>query len=441
MTLVVLALGIILLFALIVKLKLNSFLALIIASLVVGLAEGIPIQKILDSIINGVGGTLGELTLIVGFGAMLGKLMSECGAAQKIAITLIEKFGEKKVSWSICIISFIIGIALFYEVGFVLLMPLIVSVAVATKMPLLKLGIPMAASLSVAHAFLPPHPGATAVAILLNADIGLTLLYGIIISIPIVIISGPIFYKLKSIQKIHAEVPEGLYKEQLFDEDKLPSFFISLATAILPVCLMLIATVTKLTLPEDSSFNVVMSFIGHPVMALLITVIIAIFTYGLNRGQSMTEVMKTAESSISAIAMILLVIGGGGAFKQVLVDSGIGAYIGDLMANYTLSPLILAWITASIIRLAVGSATVASITAAGIVSPLIATTGASPELMVLAIGAGSTNFGLVNDPGFWMFKEFFNLSVKDCVLSYCSLNTIISVGGLFGVLIFNMFIG
>lgn len=441
MTLLVLALGIILLFALIVGLKLNSFLALIITSLVVGLAEGIPVQNILTSIVNGVGGTLGELVLIVGFGAMLGKLMSECGAAQKIAVTLIDKFGKTNVSWSICLISFIIGIAMFYEVGFVLLMPLIVSVAVAIKIPLLRLGIPMAASLSVAHAFLPPHPGATAVAILLNADIGLTLLYGIIVSIPVVIISGPLFTKIKAIHKINAEVPKGLYKEQLFEKDKLPSFFVSLATAILPVCLMLLATVTKLTLPADSMINFVMSFIGHPVMALLITVLIAIFTYGLNRGQSMTEVMKTAENSISAIAMILLIIGGGGAFKQVLVDSGIGAYIGEIMADFALSPLILAWLTASIIRLAVGSVTVASLTTAGIVAPLIATTGISPELMVLAIGAGSTNFGLVNDPGFWMFKEFFNLSVKDCIISYSSLNTIISIGGLAGVLILNMFIG
>ena len=203
MTLLVLALGIILLFALIVGLKLNSFLALIITSLVVGLAEGIPVQNILTSIVNGVGGTLGELVLIVGFGAMLGKLMSECGAAQKIAVTLIDKFGKTNVSWSICLISFIIGIAMFYEVGFVLLMPLIVSVAVAIKIPLLRLGIPMAASLSVAHAFLPPHPGATAVAILLNADIGLTLLYGIIVSIPVVIISGPLFTKIKAIHKIN----------------------------------------------------------------------------------------------------------------------------------------------------------------------------------------------------------------------------------------------
>jgi Gnt-I system high-affinity gluconate transporter len=438
MPLIILAVGIVLLFALIIGLKLNSFISLIIVSLLVGYAEGLPLMNVFNSIEAGVGGTLGHLALVISFGAMLGRLMADSGGAQRIATTLIDKFGRKNVKWAVCLTGFIVGIALFYEVGFVLLIPLVFTVAISAKIPLLEVGVPMAAALSVTHGFLPPHPGPTAIAVLYNADIGLTLIYGIIIAVPTVIVAGPLLYN--TMKNLNPEVPKGLYNPTVFKDEDMPSFSTSLLTALVPVFLMAIASITKLTFPPDATVNVIFSFIGHPDMALFISVGIAIFTFGLNRGKSMTEVMKTVEQSVIAIAMILLVVGGGGAFKQILVDSGVGKYIASIMAGSQLSPLVLAWLIASVIRVAVGSATVAALTTGGIVAPLIAITGVSPELMVLATGAGSLNVGPPNDPGFWMFKEFFGLTVKETVRSWCSMETIIAVMGLIGVLAINMFI-
>lgn len=439
MPLIILAVGIVVLFGLIIGLRLNSFLSLIIVSLLVGLAQGLPLMGVFNTIEAGVGGTLGHLALVISFGAMLGKLMADSGGAQRIATTLIDKFGRANVKWAVCLTGFVVGIALFYEVGFVLLIPLVFTVAVSAKIPLLEVGLPMAAALSVTHGFLPPHPGPTAIAVIFNADIGLTLIYGIVIAIPVVVLAGPLLYN--TMKNLNPEVPKGLYNPTIFKDEEMPSFITSLLTALVPVFLMAAASIAKLALPADSTLNVVFGFIGHPDMALLIAVFIAIFTFGLNRGKSMTEVMKTIEQSVVAIAMILLVVGGGGAFKQILVDSGVGKYIADLMAGSQMSPLILAWIIASVIRVAVGSATVAALTAGGIVAPLIALTGVSPELMVLATGAGSLNFGPPNDPGFWMFKEFFGLTVKETIRSWCAMETIIGFGGLAGVLILSIFVG
>jgi len=435
MSLMILIAGIALLLILIMGVRMSSLLALIIASLFVGVAEGIPFDKIFTSIENGMGGTLGGLSMIIAFGTMLGKLLLESGAAQRISMTMMKKFGRKNVRWTVCILSFILGIVLFYEVGFVMLLPIIVSFAVSAGIPLLELGIPMCAALSVAHAFLPPHPGATGVAILLNADIGLTLLYGIVISIPCVIISGPLFCKLGIIRRMKASVPEGSFTPRTFREEEMPSFGVSMFTAIFPVALIACSSIAKILLPKDSSALAVIDFIGNADMALLLGVLWAVYIFGIHRGHSMSETMKMIEDSLGPICLILLVTGAGGSFKQVLVDSGLGAYIGEVMSQASLSPYIFGWAVASIIRLAVGSATVASLTSAGIVSPVLAATGVSPELMVLAIGSGSTMFGLVNDPGFWMYKEFFSLSVKDTLISYSTLNTIIGVGGLVGVLI------
>jgi Gnt-I system high-affinity gluconate transporter len=438
MPLIILALGIVLLFALIIGAKLNSFLSLILVCLGVGLAEGLPLMKVVDSIEAGVGGTLGHLALVISLGAMLGKLMADSGGAQRIAMTLIDKFGRKNVKWAVCLTGFIVGIALFYEVGFVLLIPLVFTIAVAADVPLLEVGIPMAAALSVTHGFLPPHPGPTAIAVIYNADIGLTLIYGIIIAIPTVLVAGPLFYN--TMTDLKPKVPEGLYNPKVFSEEEMPSFGVSMFTALIPVFLMAIASITKLTLPKESAVNVVFSFVGNPDMALLIAVFIAIFTFGLNRGKTMKEIMDSIQQSAMTIAMILLVVGGGGAFKQILIDSGVGKYIVTLMAGSQLSPLILAWLIASVLRIAVGSATVAALTTGGIVAPLIAVTGVSPELMVLATGAGSLNAGPPNDPGFWMFKEFFNLTVKETVRSWCVMETAIAVMGVIGVLAINAFI-
>ncbi|WP_019555583.1 gluconate:H+ symporter [Propionispira raffinosivorans] len=439
MPLFILACGIFLLFFLIVKVKLNSFLSLVLVAMVVGYAEGLPIIKILPTIQSGLGATLGGLAIVISFGAMLGKLMAESGGAQRIATTLINVFGRKNVKWAVCLTGFVVGIALFYEIGFVLLIPLVFTIAVEAKIPLLEVGIPMAAALSATHGFLPPHPGPTAIAVIYNADIGLTLLYGAILAVPAVIIAGPLLYN--TVKDLNPAVPQGLYSPKVFTEEEMPSFLTSISTALIPVILMAVSAVAKLTMSGDSVAQNVLVFLGTPDMAMSISVGIAIFTFGLNRGKSMTEVMKIVEQAVLVIAMILLIVGGGGALKQILIESGVGKYIGGLMAGSNLSPLLLAWLIAAVIRISVGSATVAALTTGGIVAPLIAMSGVSPELMVLATGAGSLIVSPPNDPGFWLFKEFFGLTIKETVRTWCALETTISVVGLIGVLAINVFVG
>ncbi|MBV7273421.1 gluconate:H+ symporter [Clostridium thailandense] len=438
MPLLIVAIGVALLLFLMIGLKVNGFISLIVVSLVVGIAEGMPALKVIQSVQNGVGGTLGGLALILGFGAMLGKLIADTGAAQRIASTLIHKFGKKNIQWAVVITGIIVGLAMFYEVGFVLLIPLVFTIAASTELPLLYIGVPMAAALSVTHGFLPPHPGPTAIAAIYNANISMTLIYGFIIAIPTVIVAGPVFSKF--LKRFEKEPPKGLFNPKLFKEEEMPSFAVSVFTAIVPVILMALAAVCEMTLPKTSSIRSLFEFLGNPAMAMLISVVIGIFTLGVSRGHETTKVMDILAESISGIAMILLIIAGGGAFKQVLIDSGVGKYIASAMTGTHMSPLVLAWVVAAILRLSLGSATVAAMTTSGIVLPLIATTHVNPALMVIATGAGSLIFSHVNDPGFWIFKGYFNLSIGETLASWSVMETIISVMGLVGVLVINIFV-
>ncbi|MDU7729668.1 MAG: gluconate:H+ symporter, partial [Escherichia coli] len=352
-----------------------------------------------------------------------------------VMATLIAKFGKKHIQWAVVLTGFTVGFALFYEVGFVLMLPLVFTIAASANIPLLYVGVPMAAALSVTHGFLPPHPGPTAIATIFNADMGKTLLYGTILAIPTVILAGPVYARvLKGIDK---PIPEGLYSAKTFSEEEMPSFGVSVWTSLVPVAMRAIA---EMILPKGHAFLPVAEFLGDPVMATLIAVLIAMFTFGLNRGRSMDQINDTLVSSIKIIAMMLLIIGGGGAFKQVLVDSGVDKYIASMMHETNISPLLMAWSIAAVLRIALGSATVAAITAGGIAAPLIATTGVSPELMVIAVGSGSVIFSHVNDPGFWLFKEYFNLTIGETIKSWSMLETIISVCGLVGCLLLNMVI-
>ncbi|MCX8588902.1 MULTISPECIES: gluconate transporter [unclassified Gilliamella] len=440
MPLIIIAFGVLMLLILMLPLRVNGFIALILVALSVGVLEGMPVMEVIKSIKNGVGGTLGSLALIMGFGAMLGKLLADCGGAQRIATTLIATFGDKKIQWAVTLTGFIVGFALFYEVGFVLLLPLILTIAATLGISPLYIGIPMAAALSVTHGFLPPHPGPTAIAQIFKADMGKTLLYGTIIGIPSVILAGPILTKLPFIRAINHPVEEGLYNTKTFTEQQMPSFRVSLITALIPVILMSIRAISEMTLNNGHWLLPYVEFFGDPVIATLISVLIAIFTFGLLRGRSMSDINASLVDSIKIIAMMLLIIGGGGAFKQVLVDSGVKVYIEQIMYGSTISPIVMAWLIAALLRLALGSATVAALTAGGIVFPLIASTGVSPELMVIATGAGSVVFSHVNDPGFWLFKEYFNLSITETLKSWSLLETVISVSGLIGCLIINLFL-
>lgn len=438
MPLLIVIFGIVLLFLLIARLKLNAFIAFIIVSLLVGVAEGMDFLKVVDSIRNGLGETLGSLVMILGFGAMLGKLVADSGAAQRITTELVNKFGKKNIQWAVVLTGFIVGIPMFYSVGFVILVPLVFTIAATTGLPLIYVGLPMLASLSVTHGYLPPHPAPTGIAIMFNADIGKTLLYGIVVAIPAIIIAGPLFSR--TIKKIEATPIKEFLNPKILTDEEMPSTATSILTALLPVILIAIASLVDILAPDGNIIKEITAIIGNPVIALLISVLVAIYTLGLARGRKMKELMDSVSSAVAGITMVLLIIAGAGALKQVLIDSGVSEYIGDMLKGSTISPLILAWLIATVIRVCVGSATVAGLTAAGIALPLISTSGVSPELMVLAIGSGSLMLSHVNDGGFWLYKEYFNLSVKDTLRTWTVMETTVGVMGLLGVLVLDIFI-
>ncbi len=438
MPLIVVVFGILLLFLLIAGLKLNAFLAFVIVSLFVGVAEGMNFIAVTQSIQNGIGNTLGYLILILGLGSMLGKLVADSGAAQRITSKLVENFGRKNIQWALVLTGFIVGIPMFYTVGFVILIPLVFTMAASTGLPLLYVGLPMLASLSVTHGYLPPHPAPTGIAVMFNANIGKTLLYGIIIAIPAIVVAGPLFSR--TLKNIHATPIKEFLNPKVLTDAEMPSTFTSILSALLPVLLIGTAAIIDLILPEDHVIRKMADIIGDPIIAMLLSVLLAIYTLGLGRGRNMKEVMTSVASAVSGITMVLLIIAGAGGLKQVLVDSGVSEYIGEMLKGSTLSPLLLAWGIATVIRICVGSATVAGLTAAGIALPLLANTDISPELMVLAIGSGSLMLSHVNDGGFWLFKEYFNLSIKDTLRSWTVMETTVGVMGLIGVLVLNTLI-
>ena len=438
MPLLIVILGILLLFVLIAKFKLNAFISFIIVCVFVGVFQGMELDRIVEAIQIGMGNTLGFLVMILGLGAMLGKLVSDSGAAQRITSKLVSSFGIKYIQWAVVVAGFIVGIPMFYSVGFVILIPLVFNIAASTGLPLIYVGLPMLASLSVTHGFLPPHPAPTAIASMFNADIGKTLLYGIIIAIPTIIVAGPLF--TRTIKNIKATPLKEFYNPIVLKDEEMPGMGISLFTTLLPIILILCSTLFTLFISGEFLFKKIIVFIGNPVIAMLISVLVAIYALGISRGKKMPELMNSVSSSVSSITMILLIIAGAGALKQILVASGVSDYIGALLNGSSISPLILAWLIATVIRVCVGSATVAGLTAAGIALPLIQNTGVSPELMVLAIGSGSLMLSHVNDGGFWMFKEYFNLTVKETLSTWTVMETTVGIIGLIGVLILNIFI-
>ncbi len=439
MSILILIAGILLLLILIGTFKLNAFIALIIASLFVGICKGMFFTDIINSLQTGVGSTLGSLVLIIAFGVILGNILSDSGAAQRISSVMIRFFGVKYIKWAMLLTGFAVGISMFYNAGFIILIPMVFAVAQSTKQPIIYLGIATASALSITHGFLPPHPGPTAIAVIFNADIGKTLLYGFVVAIPALLVAGIVFPEF--IKKIKANPPQGLFESKTFSDAEMPSFGISFLTALIPVILMALATITELTLDEESMLRHLLGFVGNPTTSMIIAVLFALVFLGAKRGRKMDDLMNKSSSALSSATMIILIIGSGGAFKQVLIDSGIGTDLTVFFEASTLSPLVLGWLIATIIRIALGSATVAGLTAAGIVQPLVISSGISPELMVLSIGAGSLMCSHVNDTGFWMFKEYFGISLKDTFKTWTLMETIIGIMGLIGVLVLNQFIG
>jgi Gnt-I system high-affinity gluconate transporter len=434
MTLLTIAICIGLLVLLITWGKINPFLAFLIVSIVAGIFTGIPLENIGKSLQKGIGDMLGSLVIVVVLGAMLGKIVAESGAAQRIASVMMGIFGEKNIHWGLVFTGFIIGIPLFYNVGFVLMIPLIFSVVNQYKLPAVYVGLPMLASLSVAHGFLPPHPSPAALVAQFSANMGITLLYGFAIAIPAIIIGGPLF--ATTLKKIPS-VPLKTFQNETLSEEQLPSKMNSFLTALLPVFLLAFTTILAIYAKNIPALKSISTFISDPQIVMLISVAVATYTLGINMGFSMKKIMDFYTHAVKDVSMIILIIGGAGALKQVLIESGVSNEIADMLKSLPLNPLIIGWLAAAIIRICVGSATVAGLTTAGIIAPMVQQTGVNPELMVLAIGSGSLMFSHVNDPGFWLFKEYFNLSIKNTIRSWSMMESIVSVVGIIGVMILN----
>ncbi len=429
--------GIVLLVLLIAWARFNAFLAFLIVSLLIGILGGLTTSAVVTSIQKGIGDLLGSLVIIIGLGAMLGKIVADSGAALRISSGLINAFGRKYIVWALVLTCFIIGVPLFYNVAFVLAVPLVITIAARYKIPAVYIGLPALSALSVTHGYLPPHPSPVALIQQFHADMGVTLLYGFLIAIPAIILAGPVYAQTL---KKYTNKPLQAFASQDMEEEKLPGLFISILAAFLPVILISVSSFVTYIAPQQNAFITFIKTIGDPVMAMLISVLFATFTLGIHGGKKIGAVMSSLGEAVKDVAMIILIIGGSGALKQVLTDTGISSQIVGGLSHTSVHPLLLAWSISALIRVAVGSATVAGLTTAGIVAPLIATTGVNPALMVLATGAGSLMFSHVNDPGFWMFKEYFNLSLKDTIRTWSIMETIVSVVGLIGVFVINFFL-
>jgi len=415
--------------------KVQPLLAFVAASIAAALLLGVPPSKIPGAIEKGIGDLLGSLVVIICLGAVFGKLIADSGAARRIATCLVDALGPSRIPVALTVTGFVVGIPLYYNVGFVLLVPLIFSLVYSSGRPAVALAIPLLAGLSIAHGFLPPHPSPVALVSAIHADMGTTLLYGIVVAIPTLIIAGPVF--AMSLRRMEAQ-PAAMFQDgRALQDGELPGVFNSFATALLPVLLLGATTVLMMARPD---LNGSLSFLANPLVVMLVSYVVAIWTLGLAQGRRFSTVMQSPAEAMREIAPILLIIAGAGALKQVLVESGVSADLGALLSSLPVPPLVLGWSVATVIRICLGSATVAGVTAGGIVAPLVHSSGVDPNLMVLAIGAGSLMCSHVNDSGFWMFKEYFGLSLKDTFRSWTLMETLVGVFGLLFVMLLSLFL-
>jgi Gnt-I system high-affinity gluconate transporter len=431
MTLLILFLCILSLILLITWARVNTFLAFLVVSTMAGLLLGMPMGKISQSVSKGLGDTLGSLVIIIVLGAMLGKLVAASGAAQKIATVLKNIFGYKYVTWAMTLTGFIVGIPLYYNVGFVLLIPIIFSVAYNYKLPLVYVGLPMLASLSVMHGFVPPHPSPMALVVQFHADLTKTFLYGIVIAIPAIVIAGPIF--ARTLKNMRSSSVISFTVEELND-NQLPGISNSIISSLLPVLIIGLSALASKIFSSNPAVKTIADFLGEPNMAMIETIIIATYTLGIVMGKKLTTIMGIYTEAVKDIAMILLIIGSAGILKQIFIDSGVSNQLAAILQGISLPPLLLAWLITAVLRLCLGSATIAGLTAAGIVYPLMLHSSVDPCLMVLSVGAGSLFCSHVNDTSFWLYKEYFGLTMKQTFLSWSLMETLVSVIGLIGVL-------
>ncbi|RYU96412.1 gluconate:H+ symporter [Emticicia agri] len=438
MPLLITIIGLIILILLISYFKLHTFLSFLVVTLGVGLALQMPPAKIMNAVQQGIGGTLGSIVSIIALGAMLGKLVAQSGAAQRISTRMMDIIGTGYVRWAFMITGFIVGLPLFYSVGFMLLAPLVITVSYRYKLPAVYIGIPMLASLSVTQGYLPPHPAPLAIVKQFEVDMGLTLFYGIIVAIPAILVSGALF---GGTLKKYLTLPNKAFIAPELTKEQMPSAFMSFLSVLLPILLISISTIILPYFVKDSFLYQFFAFVGDPIVSMFISVLFAIYALGIKQSKSMEEITTLLGDSIKEVAMLFLIFGGAGALKQVLTDGGVNQSIASMMQASSLHPLILAWGMAAIIRVAVGSSTVSGITTAGFVAPILASTHTEPHLMVLSIGAGSMMFSHVNDSGFWLFREYFQLSMAETLKTWSIMETLVSVSGLAGVMLLNVFIG
>jgi Gnt-I system high-affinity gluconate transporter len=416
--------------------KLNVFLTFIIVSIMAALLLGMPLAQVPKTINKGIGDMLGSLVVVIVLGGMLGKLVGASGAAQRIATSMRNAFGEKYITWAMSLTGLIVGIPLYYNVGFFLLIPIIFSVSARYKLPLVYVGIPMLTALSVMHGFLPPHPSAMALVVQFQADITKVFIYGFIIAIPAIVIAGPLF--AKTLRGMQSTSVMAMSTEDI-PEEKLPSLANSILSSLLPVVLIALSTLLVHVF-SNAGLKSVASFVADPNIAMLGTILIATYTLGIRSGRSLRQVMDVYADAVKEISMILLIIGSAGILKQVLIDSGTSEQISAGLQQLNMPPLVLGWVIAAILRLCLGSATVAGLAAAGIIFPLMQSVQVDANLMVLSVGAGSLFCSHVNDTSFWVFKEYFGLDMKKTFLSWSLMETMVSVIGLIGVVLLNMVI-
>jgi Gnt-I system low-affinity gluconate transporter len=428
--------GVALLLFLVMRTKLQAFLALILVSYIIGLVAGLSPGEVLEAVQAGMGGTVGEIAVIIGIGAMFGEILKVSGGAERLALTLMNIFGEKRVNWALMLTGFIISIPVFLDVAFVILVPMLYSLARKTKKSLLFYGIPLLAGLAVTHSFVPPTPGPIAVASLLGANIGWVILFGLIAGIPAAIIAGPIFGTYIS-KKMHIKVPENMISEMEEPRDvkDLPSFGMIAALVGLPLFLILLNTVLSASLDEGNTVRTAISFIGDPGVALTITALLTFYLLGTRRGYTKEEIQTIATKSLEPAGIIILITGAGGVFGQVLVETGVGDVLANTMSNLNVPIIVFAFLISSAVRIAQGSATVAMITTASLISPIIDSLGIEGPmlaLLVITVASGATIASHVNDSGFWMVNRFFGLTEKETLKSWTVMETIIAFVG-FGV--------
>ncbi|GAA4146059.1 gluconate:H+ symporter [Actinomadura keratinilytica] len=433
--------GIALIVALITWLKVHPFLSLTLGSLLVGGVAGLPMADAVSGFGEGFGSTAAGVGALIALGAMFGKLLADSGGADQIVDTIVGRAGPRALPWAMALVGALIGLPMFFEIGLVLLMPVIFLVARRSGLSLVRVGIPALAGLSAMHGLVPPHPGPLVAIDALKADLGVTLALGVLVALPTIAVSGPLFARYAA---RWVDVPAPALYESGAEADsagaaRRPSFGVTLATVLLPVVLMMGKALADIFLDEGDHLRTVLDNLGTPLVALLIAVVVAMFTFGRGAGMSPREVSGVLEKSLPPIAGILLIVAAGGGFKQTLIDTGIGKLVADWVADSGLSVLLLAWVVAVLIRLATGSATVATVTAAGIMAPLVTTlSSGETSLLVLAIGAGSVFFSHVNDAGFWLVKEYFGLSVGQNVKTWSLMETVLSVTGLVFVLLLDL---